>query len=157
MPTPDFIKDLRDDIGHRTLFVSVATVVVLDAQGRILMQRRADDGTWAVPGGFLDPGEQPAVAAVRETYEETGVRVEIDRLTGVRTTPPHTYPNGDVVQAVDLTFLARAVGGEARVNDGEALEVGWFPPDALPPIGPIHADLIKQALSGEERTWFATG
>jgi ADP-ribose pyrophosphatase YjhB (NUDIX family) len=157
MPIPDFIRDLRADIGHRLLFISVVTVVVLDAQGRVLMQRRADDGTWGVPGGVLDPGEQPAVGAVRETYEETAVEIEVERLTGVRTMPPHTYPHGDVTQALDLTFLARALGGEARVNDGEATEVAWFEPDALPPIDSIQADLIKQALSGEERTWFATG
>ena len=60
--------------------------------------RLADTGSWAVPGGAIDPNELPAEAAVRECWEETGVLVEPIRITGVFGGPEFLikYPNGDV-------------------------------------------------------------
>jgi hypothetical protein len=54
---------------------------------------------------------------------------------------------------MDITFRCRAVGGEARVNDDESLEVAWFPVDALPELDAFGLTRIKQALS-DAPTWF---
>lgn len=155
MPTPDFIRELRTAIGHQLLPVTGVSAVVFDDDGRILLNRRADNGLWAVPSGICDPGEQPAFGIVREVWEETAVDIAVELLCSVRTEPRMTCPNGDVIQAVDHCFLARAVGGVARVNDDESLDVGWFAPDALPELGPHNLGRIKRALSGERETWFA--
>jgi 8-oxo-dGTP diphosphatase len=72
MPVPEFVARLREHIGHDLLWLSSATAVVLDDDGRVLLGRRSDTGTWALPGGIVDPAEQPADAAIREVFEETG-------------------------------------------------------------------------------------
>ena len=71
MPVPDFLKLLREHVGHDLLPLVGVTAVVLD-QEKVLLHRRSDDGRWATPGGILEPGEQPAPAVVREVWEETG-------------------------------------------------------------------------------------
>jgi len=66
-----------------------------------------------------------------------------------------TYVNGDICQYMDISFRCRAVGGEARVNDDESLEVGWFPLDALPDLNEFGMQRIKQATV-DAPTWFET-
>ena len=100
--------------------------------GEVLLGRRSDNGQWALVSGILEPGEQPAIGLAREIEEETGVVARIEALAGVWTQPEVTYANGDRAQYLDLCFLARHVSGEARVNDDESTEVGWFAVDALP-------------------------
>ncbi len=67
------MSELRSLVGHRPLWLSVAIAVVMDEEGQVLLGRRTDTGSWALPGGIIDPGEQPADAAVRECFEETGI------------------------------------------------------------------------------------
>ncbi|MCX2968500.1 MULTISPECIES: NUDIX hydrolase [Streptomyces] len=154
MGTPEFIRELRDAVGHRPLFLSGVTAIVHDDAGRVLLGRRADTGRWAVIGGIVEPGEQPAQTAVREVYEETGVRCVAERVVLVETREPVRYPNGDVCQFLDITLRCRAVGGRARVNDEESLEVGWFEPDALPALEDFGTQRIKQAAA-DGPAWFA--
>lgn len=146
MAIPDFLAELRAQVGHRPLWLSAVVAVVRDDDGRVLLARRADDGRWAPVGGILDPGEQPADGVVRECLEETGVEVVPELLASTSVTPEVTYPNGDVTQYLVLTFRCRAVGGEARVNDDESLEVGWFPLDALPPMIEAEHQRLRDAL-----------
>ncbi|MGW2829776.1 NUDIX hydrolase [Streptomyces sp. NPDC001286] len=153
MPTPDFIREIRATAGHQLLWLPGVSAVVLDDEGRVLLGQRADNHRWALISGIPDPGEQPAAAVVREVEEETGVRVAVERLVSVRSGRPVTYPNGDVCQFMDLCFRCRVLGGEARVNDDESLEVGWFSLDELPEMTEFHHFRIKQALS-DEPTWF---
>ena len=154
MPTPAFVLDLRAHIGHQMLWLSTAAGVVLDGEDRVLLVRRADNGAWTLPGGIIDPAEQPADAAVREVFEETGVVAVPERLTSVRVSGPATYPNGDQVQYLELAFLCRPTGGEARVNDDESVEVRWYPRDALPAMDSVGLDLIRQAVSGAPEAAF---
>ncbi|MCF2127817.1 NUDIX domain-containing protein [Strepomyces sp. STD 3.1] len=153
MATPDFIRDLRATAGQQLLWLPGVTAVVFDGQGRVLLGRRSDNGRWSLIGGIPEPGEQPAACAMREVEEETAVRCVVERLVLVQALNPVTYDNGDVCQFMDVTFRCRAVGGEARVNDDESLEVGWFAVDALPELGEFGQVRIKQALS-DAPTWF---
>ncbi|GHG09556.1 NUDIX hydrolase [Streptomyces zaomyceticus] len=156
MPTPDFIQALRETAGHQLLFLPGVSAVVFDDRGRVLLGRRADNGRWAVIGGIVEPGEQPADCAVREVYEETAVRVEVERIVLVETLrKPVVYPNGDQCQFMDVSFRCRAIGGEARVNDEESTEVGWFELDALPEMKRFSHLRIEKALA-DEPTWFRT-
>jgi 8-oxo-dGTP pyrophosphatase MutT (NUDIX family) len=120
----------------------------------VLLGRRSDNGRWSLIGGIPEPGEQPAACAVREVEEETAVRCVVERLVLVQALKPVTYDNGDVCQFMDITFRCRAVGGEARVNDDESLEVGWFAVDALPDIKEFGQTRVKQALSDAAPAWF---
>ncbi|GGK71505.1 MULTISPECIES: NUDIX hydrolase [Streptomyces aurantiacus group] len=153
MATPDFITAIRATAGRQLLWLPGVTAIVLDDEERVLLGRRSDTRKWSVIGGMPDPGEQPAACAVREVYEETAVRCVAERVVLVQALEPITYENGDICQFMDITFRCRAVGGEARVNDDESLEVGWFPVDALPELNEHGLFRIKQALS-EEPTWF---
>ncbi|MFF2652570.1 NUDIX domain-containing protein [Streptomyces sp. NPDC058045] len=159
MATPEFIRTVRASAGHQLLWLPGVTAIVFDDQDRVLLGRRSDTGRWAVIGGIPDPGEQPAACAVREVFEETAVRCLPERLVLVQALRPVTYGNGDVCQFMDLTFRCRAVGGEARVNDDESLEVGWFPVHALPELDEFGLTRIKQSLSSapETPTWFDPG
>ncbi|WP_329129365.1 NUDIX domain-containing protein [Streptomyces sp. NBC_01476] len=154
MATPKFILDIREKAGDTLLFLPGVVMVVFDARGRILLNRRADSGKWALISGIPDPGEQPAEAAVREIQEETGVSAVVERVLSVFTNEPVVYDNGDHAQYVDIVLRCRAVGGEARVNDDESLDVRWFAPHELPPLGPIARGRIELALR-DDPTWFA--
>jgi ADP-ribose pyrophosphatase YjhB (NUDIX family) len=104
------------------------SAAVLDPTGdRLLLMRRADNGRWSVPGGYLDPGETLTEACAREVYEETGLRVQVGPLLGVYTSP-HVrldYADGNRWQLVILHFAAEAVGGALHPTE-EATEVGFF-------------------------------
>ncbi|MER7564606.1 NUDIX domain-containing protein [Streptomyces sp. NPDC097941] len=153
MATPDFIRTLRTSIGHDLLWLPGVSAVVLDDEGRVLLNRRSDTRKWSLIGGIPEPGEQPAACAVREVEEETGVHCVVERVIVVQALKPVTYDNGDICQYMDISFRCRAVGGEARVNDDESLEVGWFAVDALPDLNEFGLQRIKQALT-DEPTWF---
>jgi ADP-ribose pyrophosphatase YjhB (NUDIX family) len=147
MATPKFILELREKIGHDLLWLTGVSGVVLNDAEQVLLVRRADDGRWVLIAGILEPGEQPAVALVREIEEETAVTAEVERLISVQSLPPASYPNGDQVQFLDLCFRCRWLHGEPRVNDDESVEVAWFPLSALPPLSPHEQEAIANALS----------
>ncbi|MEU6461468.1 NUDIX domain-containing protein [Streptomyces sp. NPDC046976] len=153
MATPDFIRTLRASAGHQLLWLPGVTAIVFDDAGRVLLGRRTDTRKWSVIGGIPEPGEQPADCAAREVFEETAVRCLPERVVLVQALQPVTYGNGDVCQYMDITFRCRAVGGEARVNDDESLDVGWFAVDALPELNEFALTRIKRAMA-EEPTWF---
>jgi 8-oxo-dGTP pyrophosphatase MutT (NUDIX family) len=155
MPTPEFVTGLRAHIGHDLLWLSTAAGVVLDADGRVLLGRRADTGQWGLPGGIIDPGEEPADAAVREIYEETGVVAVPEALVAVSVSGVVTYPNGDVVQYLEVLFRCRATGGCAQVNDSESVEVSWQALDDLPDLDARTLRRISQAMAGTDRAAYA--
>ena len=115
----------------------------------LLLIRRADDGLWAPVTGVVDPGEHPAVAAVRETLEEARIDAVVERLAQVHVTDVVTHANGDVAQYTGLVFRCRAVGGEAGVGDDESVDAAWWPSDALPPMRRVHQDAIRAALADD--------
>ena len=79
------------------LAVGCSAAVFDKNKERILLIRRADNGKWAVPGGYMDAGEDFSEACAREVYEETGLRVEVKRLISVYTNPHLLleYPDGN--------------------------------------------------------------
>jgi 8-oxo-dGTP pyrophosphatase MutT (NUDIX family) len=153
MATPQFIQDIRAKAGDVLLLLPGVVMVVFDDRGRVLLNRRSDTGRWALISGIPEPGEQPALAAVREIEEETGVRAAVERVLSVFTNEAIVHTNGDHAQYIDILLRCRALGGEARVNDDESLDVRWFAPDELPPLGPIARGRIELALR-DEPTWF---
>lgn len=131
--------------------VPAAGTLTVDANGRILLQRRRDTGQWALPMGKMELGETVVECAVRETEEETGVRVEVVGLVGIYSDPAHivAYGDGEVRQEYEVTFLARPVAGAPAAND-EASDVRWIVPSDLDgyDIHPTMRRQIDDHLSG---------
>jgi 8-oxo-dGTP pyrophosphatase MutT (NUDIX family) len=145
MPTPDFVLELRRKIGTDPLPLAGVTAVVFRDQ-RVLLGRRSDSGALTPVTGIVDPGEEPADAAVRETLEEAGVVCRADRLAWVHQIPRVVYENGDQSDYLDLTFRCTWVSGDPYPADGEMIEVGWYDLDALPDLGADMARRIALAL-----------
>jgi len=108
------------------------------------MQRRRDTGQWALPMGKMELGETPTECAVRETEEETGIRVEILSLVGIFSEPNHivAYTDGEIRQEFEITYLARPAQGEPASND-EASDVGWFTLDEIR-VMEVHPSMRRQ-------------
>ncbi|MEU7277547.1 NUDIX domain-containing protein [Streptomyces sp. NPDC045431] len=120
--------------------VSVAGAVVRE-DGRLLAIRRADNGTWELPGGVLELAESPEEGVAREVWEETGIRVEVDELTGV-------YKN-TARGIVALVFRCKPSGGSERTS-AEALAVDWLTPaEVAERMSEVYAVRLLDALDGE--------
>ena len=104
--------------------VAACTIPIID--GKIVLLKRGIEpsyGKWVFPGGFLDRGERVEDAAIRETWEEVNLKVEVTKLVNV-----YSYPGYPVVVIV---YLAKVITGELRAMD-ETLEVGLFTPEEVP-------------------------
>ncbi|OPC81269.1 DNA mismatch repair protein MutT [Embleya scabrispora] len=136
--------------------VVAASVVVADERRRVLVQRRADSGNWALPGGTMNLGESLPQCAVRETREETGLVVEIVGLVGMYTDPRHViaYADGEVRQQFNVCFVARIIGGELTPSD-ESTALGFRTPAELREL-PMHYTQrlrLRHYLAGEDRPY----
>lgn len=115
-----------------TSLVPAVTVVVANDSGHLLLQRRVDNGLWALPGGVVEIGETVQDAAGREVAEETGMDVEITGLVGIYSDPRHVieYSDGEVRQQFAICFAARLLGGHLQAS-GESSDVRFVAPEDL--------------------------
>ena len=131
------------------------SAVVVDDEGRILLQRRSDSGNWALPGGVMDIGETFAESVIREVKEETGFDVRIERIVGIYSDPGHVfaYGDGEVRQEFNICLAATIVGGELAVSS-ESTDVRFFSLDELPSLT-MHESIRKRIddyMAGREPT-----
>lgn len=131
-----YILDLRkiEGIGHRPLQMVACAVFLFNEKGKILLQKRADDYTWCVPGGSMELGETAEEAARREFLEETGLKLGNLKLFNVISGEDShfTYPNGDEVYAVDINYVCYECSGTLKKQDEEVLELQFFDVCNLP-------------------------
>jgi export-related chaperone CsaA len=109
------------ELGYITPKVG-SDAAIFDSEGRILLMRRSDNRKWCLPCGWLDPGESPDQAALREIREETGLEAEVIQLVRIFGTPAGSVygPHG----AVTLVYLCRVTGGELSLSH-EGMELGY--------------------------------
>lgn len=129
-----YIMDMRALVGHRPILQVGASVIVEDREGRVLLQRRSDNGLWGYCGGSVELDEDVEAAARRELHEETGLVATEMELLGVFSGPEmhYVYPNGDEVSNVDVVYICRGYTGKLICQEGEVEELRFFPPDAIP-------------------------
>ncbi|MGI6374736.1 MAG: NUDIX hydrolase [Anaerolineae bacterium] len=121
----------------------VAAGALVDADGQVLLVRRAvapREGYWALPAGYAEVGEHPEETALRETFEESGVRAELDGLLAVMTFGGNREPFG-----VLLLYAAHANSTATCAGD-DASEARFFAPGQLPEN--IAFENHRRALQG---------
>jgi 8-oxo-dGTP diphosphatase len=106
---------------------TLAAIVAVIDNGKVLLTKREDFEVWCLPGGGVEDGESLAEAAIREAKEETGVDVELTRLVGV-----YSRIGGMWNDVHAVLFAARPVGGALKIQAGETVEVAYFPFDEIP-------------------------
>lgn len=125
---------------------------MLDQEGRILLARRAGDperGKWDLPGGFLEEGEHPLDALVRELREETGLEVEPLELVAIEV---DRYGEGPEAPAtLNLYWTARRVSGRLEAAD-DVSELRWVAPAELPADEEIAFDNVARVLARFRRS-----
>ena len=105
--------------------VAVGTVITNQARQFALVRRSIEPGygKWVFPGGYVDRGEEPVVAAVREAREEANLEIRLEGLVNI-----YAYPG---VVPIIIVYAATVTGGELRADD-ESLEAAWFDPADIP-------------------------
>jgi len=149
----DYMRDLRARVGTSLLEIPSVALAIRDDAGRVLLGRYLVDGRWLLPGGCIEPLENPADAALREGHEETGLHLELRRIVGVYGGPlcRVRYPNGDEIAFVATVFEARVSGGTERPDGEELGQLRWFDRNACADLDtpawvtPILADIFAGA------------
>jgi ADP-ribose pyrophosphatase YjhB (NUDIX family) len=130
--------------GYITPKVDVRGAIVQD--GKILLIQERADGNWAMPGGWADLGDSPRSVAEREVWEESGFRVQAEKVVAVidanRIEPMEFY------HAYKIIFLCRLLDGEPRTSY-ETLAVDFFDPDHLPPLSfyRTNEEMLKEVFA----------
>jgi len=121
----------------------VASAVLLTQNDRVLLVRRAGEpfrGLWTLPAGFVNGGEDPAEAAERECFEETGLSVRVTRVYEI--VPGREHPRGaDFV----IVYLAEVFSGDMKAGD-DADAVEWFDKSKLPQLAFRATEKVLQSF-----------
>jgi 8-oxo-dGTP pyrophosphatase MutT (NUDIX family) len=159
MPISPYLKAVREKVGHDLLTMTAVSISIFDSEGRLLLGKDTEMHCWTLPGGAVDPNEQPADAAVRECFEETGLLVKLDKLIGVFGGPEFLvhYPNGDVTYYTTAAFRASIIGGSHRPMDGELSDLTYFSQSECDSLNmsPSSRLISRQAFATASQPYFA--
>ena len=133
-----FRMALDDRISHIPFIQTGAAIIIRNEIGEILLQERTDRNKWGLPGGCQELGEDLRVTAVREAYEETGIKLNpldielIDTLSGE--SRKNSYPNGDIVYNNTSLYLANVTENDIKElkGDSETKRLQFFNIDSIP-------------------------
>ena len=145
----EYIKSMRKYIGHERLLI-VGAGVFIHKNGKLLLQKRKDNGCWAADhGGCCELGETVEETAKRELHEETGLTAHSLELIGIFSGKDlfYTYPNGDMVSNVNIAYLCEDFSGEMITRTDETTDLRWFYLDELPEnISPPTIPALKRCV-----------
>ena len=147
-----FRMALDERISHIPFIQTGAAIIIRNENGEILLQERTDRNKWGLPGGCQELGEDLRVTAIREAYEETGIKLDyndlelIDTLSGE--TRKNSYPNGDIVYNNTSLYLADVLMQNISdmKGDSETKRLQFFKPEEVPE-NLMDEDLIKSYLT----------
>ena len=129
-----YINELRPLIGHRTIVMPCAVVIITDGRGNVLLQKRVDDGLWGYHGGAIEPDESVEDALRREVFEELHLTLDHVRYFATYSGERyhHVYPNGDEVSCIEMVYVCDSFHGDIQLQAEEVSEIGWFNRATLP-------------------------
>lgn len=143
-----FRMSLDERIKHIPFIQTGSAIIIRNELGEILLQQRTDRDIWGLPGGCQDLGEDLKATAVREAYEETGLKLNIKDLKLIDTlsgeTRKNNYPNGDIVYNNTSLYLVDVakIDTENLKGDSETKKLKFFSISNLP-TKIMDYDLIK--------------
>jgi 8-oxo-dGTP pyrophosphatase MutT (NUDIX family) len=141
MPPAEVRSRFAAELGYITPKIG-AEAALFDADGRILLVRRADDGQWCLPCGWVEPNESPMEAAVREAKEETGLDVRSLLLVDVFTRKPNIGYGPHT--AVAVVYLCEIVGGKLQ-GSHEGEDVRFWNIEDVPAWHELHQQYARAA------------
>lgn len=130
----NYIAEMRKVVGYAPLRTIGCGVIIENDKGEILLQKRRDNGLWAIIGGSMEIGEKFIETVKREAFEEAGIEIKELTLFGIYSGEDRiiTYPNGDICCGTGIIFKTTAYSGEIQNNTEEALEHRFFDKTNLP-------------------------
>ncbi|MCB0211885.1 MAG: NUDIX domain-containing protein [Anaerolineae bacterium] len=140
MTISNYVKNLRQHIGHGLLILPSVTAIIFDQDNRILLARHADTKKWVAPGGSIEPNEKPVDALIREVLEETGLVVEPTNILGVFGGSEFevVYANGDRVTYVMTVYECNLTGGHLKPDNTEIVELRYVAASELAGLDLAH-------------------
>ncbi len=143
-----FRMALDERISHIPFIQTGAAMIIRNKEGKVLLQERTDRNKWGLPGGCQDLGEDLRNTAIREAYEETGIKIKIEELQLIDTVSgesrKNSYKNGDIVYNNTSLYLADVSDDDIAnlKGDSETKRLRFFDVEELPE-NLMDEDLIK--------------
>lgn len=130
----NYIKEMRKEVGHAPLMVIGCGVIIENSKREILLQKRRDNGCWAILGGSMEVGEKFTEVVRREVYEEAGIELGELELFGIYSGEDRViqYPNGDICFGAGVVFKTTEYTGKILNNTEEAVEHRFFSKENMP-------------------------
>ena len=143
----DYIHELRKVIGSRKIILNCAGALIV-RDGKILFQRRTDNGKWGLIGGLLEMNETYEEAALREIREETGLEVRLDSFLGIFHNHNMVWHNGDAAHVISAFYTATIITGKPRIDE-ESYELQFFGKNEMPELfAEDHIAALQAYFSG---------
>ena len=129
-----YIKEMRKYVGHAPILSCGCGVIIENDKEEILLQKRKDNGCWAIIGGAMELGESLEDTARRETKEESGLSLGELKLFQIYSGKDSIieYPNGDICFGPGIIFITNEYSGEIINEEDEVLEHKFFSRSNLP-------------------------
>lgn len=133
-----FRMALDDRVCHIPFIQTGSAIIIRNENKEILLQERTDRNMWGLPGGCQELGEDLRETAIREAYEETRIKLNIENLVLINTLSgdlrKNSYPNGDIVYNNTSLYLADVSINslENLKGDSETKRLKFFSLDDVP-------------------------
>lgn len=148
-----YVSEIRKKIGH-DLLMGIGSGIIIEQNGKILLQKRADGLGWGIHAGGMELGESFETTAKRELFEECGLVAHSLELFGAYSGEDSflTYPNGDYIYFPTIVYVCRDFSGQLKAQKEEVDELRWYDvQEVLPePLFSMHARLIKDFVENEQ-------